>query len=95
MPYIKKDNRGSYDILIKALADSVQRNDEDNHSYVGDLNYIISCLITKSMPGLRYKHINDIIGVLECVKQELYRRLAAPYEDKAIEKNGDIDVYMQ
>ena len=31
--------------------------------------------------------------MLECVKQEFYRRLASPYEDECISKNGDIDVY--
>jgi hypothetical protein len=40
--------------------------------------------------GLSYKSINDVIGVLECVKQEFYRRIAVPYEDKKIEQNGDI-----
>jgi len=29
-------------------------------------------------------------GVLENVKQEMYRRLAAPYEDKKAEENGDV-----
>lgn len=31
-----------------------------------------------------------ILGVLECVKLELYRRVAAPYEDRKIEENGDV-----
>ena len=26
--------------------------------------------------------VNDFIGVLECIKLELYRRVATPYEDK-------------
>jgi hypothetical protein len=34
---------------------------------------------------MRYHHINTAIGALECAKLELYRRVAAPYEDKAIE----------
>lgn len=37
-----------------------------------------------------YKDYNEVIGVLECVKQELYRRLIAPYEDKKKDENGDV-----
>ena len=32
----------------------------------------------------------NLVGVLECAKLELYRRLAAPYEDLKIEDNGDV-----
>jgi hypothetical protein len=31
----------------------------------------------------------DVVGALECAKLELYRRLAAPYEDQKIKLNGD------
>lgn len=59
---------------------------------VGELNYLISltCKTYMINEGLSYKSINDVIGVLECVKQEFYRRIAVPYEDKKIEQNGDI-----
>jgi hypothetical protein len=33
--------------------------------------------------------INSMIGALECCKLELYRRLAAPYEDQVLDANGD------
>jgi hypothetical protein len=39
---------------------------------------------------MNYKNINAAIGVLECCKQELYRKTAAPYEDKKISINGDL-----
>ena len=39
---------------------------------------------------LKYSEINSVIGVLECAKMELYRRIAAPYEDKKCEENGDV-----
>jgi len=32
----------------------------------------------------------DAIGALECAKLELYRRVAAPYEDTKIAENGDV-----
>lgn len=60
---------------------------------VGELNYLITRQVRdflhKSGP-LRYTHLNEVIGVLECVKQEVYRRLAAPYEDAMIDVNGDV-----
>ena len=40
--------------------------------------------------GGNYAACNTVIGALECAKLELYRRIIGPYEDKAIEKNGDI-----
>jgi len=39
---------------------------------------------------LRYQNINDLLGALEGAKLELYRRVAAPYEDEKVESNGDV-----
>jgi len=39
---------------------------------------------------MNYKNINAAIGVLECCKQELYRKTAAPYEDIKINNNGGL-----
>jgi len=60
---------------------------------IGELNYLISRALNEYIlmhGGLRYNTINDCIGVLECAKLELYRRVAAPYEDKKIEENSDV-----
>jgi len=58
----------------------------------GELNYMISSLIDEYLHeyGKNYTNINEVIGVLECAKLELYRRVAAPYEDEKIEQNGDV-----
>jgi hypothetical protein len=57
----------------------------------GELNYAITKACNDYLvPPLTYAGINTVVGVLECVKQELYRRLAAPYEDEACRKNGDV-----
>ena len=58
----------------------------------GELNYKITeilhyYLLTK---GESYSTYNDIMGALEGAKLEIYRRRVAPYEDKAIAKNGDL-----
>ena len=57
----------------------------------GELNYVITKAIKTFLGGsLSYGDINDVIGVLECAKLELYRRIAAPYEDKKCAENGDV-----
>ena len=38
----------------------------------------------------RYTDLNEVIGVLECVKQEFYRRVVVPYEDRKMAENGDV-----
>lgn len=61
----------------------------------GELNFLLTtnCLEyirTRNPSGVNYAAINDAIGALECAKLELYRRLAAKYEDQKIKENGDV-----
>ena len=59
----------------------------------GELNYLISRIVDQyivSKGGLRYANINEVIGVFECSKLELYRRVAAPYEDEKRDEAGDV-----
>ena len=63
----------------------------------GELNYAVTRFVDDYLERmaerdgrLRYAHLNEAIGVLECAKLELYRRLAAPYEDGKIDENGDV-----
>ena len=85
MPYIIQELRDKY---LNILED-IQNKGIEN---VGTLNYLVTmiCGIYLTEQGERYKTYNDIVGTLECAKLELYRRLIAPYEDKAIERNGDL-----
>jgi hypothetical protein len=39
---------------------------------------------------LSYTEMQHVIGTLECVKMEMYRRMLSPYEDAKIAENGDI-----
>ena len=41
-----------------------------------------------------YSKLAVITGVLENIKQEFYRRVGEPYEDKKIRENGDIREYV-
>ena len=60
----------------------------------GELNYLITILCQDYM-GVKaaipnYAIFNEVIGVLECAKQEFYRRMVVPYEEGKIEQNGDV-----
>jgi hypothetical protein len=94
MPYIKPELRIELDYLISRLIEEVSYS---HHNRDGVLNYIISSVCAEGIKGIeeqyQYKTLNSLIGVFECAKLECYRRLVAPYEDKAIEKNGDIASY--
>ncbi|MGH9904381.1 MAG: DUF6899 family protein [Pyrinomonadaceae bacterium] len=59
----------------------------------GELNYAITRLVDDYLiqkGGIRYAHLNEVIGALECSKLELYRRVAAPYEDQKLSETGDV-----
>lgn len=58
---------------------------------VGQLNYAITKLVIEWLgPCPDYFKFNAAVGVLECAKQELYRRRVAPYEDVQLDNNGDV-----
>jgi len=77
------------------------RNEIDNKSMypesAGDLNYKIHTVIGDYVRdnGESYATYNEIIGALECIKMELYRRGVSEYEDKKILENGDIGFYQR
>jgi hypothetical protein len=59
----------------------------------GELNYAITRLVDAYLQArgeIRYVHLNEVVGALECAKLELYRRVAAPYEDRKRDETGDV-----
>lgn len=59
----------------------------------GELNFQLTCLVDGYLAGnLDYQAVNDAVGALEGAKLEVYRRIAAPYEDHKIDLNGDVYV---
>jgi hypothetical protein len=84
VPYITEDARSRID------AGEAPRSE-------GELNYALTRLVDAYVAEraaaegrLRYSHLNEAIGVLECAKLELYRRVAAPYEDRKRGESGDV-----
>lgn len=58
----------------------------------GDLQYMLAVAINTYMEtkGLRYQNCQDILGALEGAKQEFYRVVVGPYEEKKIQENGGV-----
>lgn len=88
MPYIKKVDREEFDKLIDSLITELM-SEHNIHQLAGNLNYIITRLLIGTEPD-HYHDFNELVGVLECAKLELYRRRIAPYENKKIKENGDV-----
>ena len=94
MPYIKNCRREKIDkklnLLIKELK---QLRDSSTQGWqIGDISYIIVRLAHEWLKyrGLKYKFFNEVIGVLECTKLELYRATVAPYEEAKRKRVGSV-----
>lgn len=84
IPYIKQEDRARIDPILNPLLNISLSG--------GELNYVITRLCNAYLKNhtKNYSTMNNIIGVLECAKQEYYRKICSSYEDgKAIE-NGDV-----
>lgn len=84
MPYIPQEDRAR--IAAESLSGILEPQTP------GELNYLVTVLCTNYLDvfGRSYTNFNAVVGALECVKLELYRRRIAPYEDNKIEENGDV-----
>ena len=83
MPYIKKELRGHYDIIIDNLPKIENK---------GDLEYCIFKLIKKYMSTREYRYSNLHEAVYAAIHagEEFKRRYLDLREDKAVIENGDI-----
>lgn len=100
MPYIPPAHRPPLDRHIDELAAALVR---ESHQLPGEaavaglLNYALTRLILKVVQlrfgRWRYWLFALVTGVLHNVADELYRRLAAPYEDRQRQRQGDVDLY--
>jgi len=102
MPYIAQERRVILQLILEHFfidtpGMSILRPDIRN---VGELNYVITRVILgylkshaphpQAACAFNYAGLNEIVGVLECVKQEFLRRVVAPYENGKIAENGDV-----
>lgn len=81
MPYIPKTERIELDDIIRRFP----------MLSAGQKNYVITRFLLKQLPtDAGYKDYNEAMGILECVKQELYRKRIAMYENDKCESNGEV-----
>jgi hypothetical protein len=84
MPYIPPHKREALDPTEPGNLPSART--------AGELNFQVTRLVDRfvKQQGGDYSAINEAIGALECAKLELYRRVAAPYENTKMQENGDV-----
>lgn len=86
MPYIIQEHRALLDPQLFDISQNIVSQ--------GELNYCITVLLHRyvKQKGITYSVLNDCLGVLDAAGKEFYRTIVAPYENKKIEENGDINV---
>jgi len=89
MPYIKKQDRAKWTKIIAEIVGMLKQLPQD--SVDGDLNYLFTSIILNSYEQ-KYFNYNRAMGMLECCKQELYRKVIGPYENEKIAENGDVEI---
>jgi len=89
MPYIKPERRK---LIFWANDINLPVVDVNSIESVGELNFAITklCIDFLEKDGRAYRSFNEIVGVLECVKLEFYRKAVAPYEEEKEMENGSI-----
>lgn len=72
--------------------EQARENARNHPTTAGELNYAVTSLVWDYIKGegISYAIFNEVIGVLECAKLELYRRQVAVYEDRKRIENGDV-----
>lgn len=84
MPYIPIEDRVRLDWMIDNLAAELIAQ-----GITGRINYVLFRLAKKLCK--RYKDYAAFEGDCQQSLKEIYRRLVAPYEDKKIIENGDVE----
>jgi hypothetical protein len=88
VPYIRTERRGPLDSFIERLSNQI--------GSPGELNYALTRLVVlyldrgHTFHPTSYGDFATVTGVIENVKQELYRRLIAVYEDAKLAQHGDV-----
>lgn len=85
MPYIRDAGRAYFDKFLDILHRSAI-------SDPGELNFLLTQVIQQyhMNHSKNYQTVNDILGALEGAKQEYYRRVVIPYENRKISENSDV-----
>lgn len=88
-PSIKKRLDPSLDALIVEIK-AIAGEQSGEAAFAGMLNYACTKLAARVMPERRYWAIATVIGVLNNVADEFYRRVGVPYEEERRAQHGDV-----
>lgn len=95
MPYIKKESRPMIDdyldLLIARLDKKIASGELSQKDLAGCLTYITFKLIRHFYAEGKWYDKMDAEKVCASAIDEFKRRFLHPYEDKAIERNGDVE----
>jgi hypothetical protein len=102
IPYIAKQHRQALDPLIDELAGRLSGEAQAlgyDGAFAGLLNYACTRLALKvvrlQFGAMRYWPIALLTGTFHNIADEFYRRIALPYENRQMEKSGDVDLYRE
>ena len=89
MPYIPQKRRTELDDYVSLLISALE--DPSDSFTAGELNYVITKIML-AVWNVRPSYTNaaHIVGILETLKLEYYRRAVVPYEEEKREENGDV-----
>ena len=89
MPYIKQEDRQYMDKMLDPMLTFI--NCANGPLTPGEMNYFISSVVWALFDRKpSYTTANELVGVLECAKQEFIRRKLGPYEDVKLKESGDL-----
>lgn len=86
MPYIPQCQRPELERKALGLGKCCKTGGELNFA----ITKIIQGYITSQVSNPNYEMLSSMLGHLEAVKLEFYRRVIAPYEQKKKAANGDV-----
>ena len=91
MPYIKQYDRAKFKNFLDSFDALIITQCKGTLS-PGEMNFLFTSMILTYLKysGINYIQINQMMGILENVKQEFYRRVAVPYEENKIKESGDV-----
>ena len=102
MPYISQDHRQPLDPLIDKLALQIVQEAQAmgyDGAFAGLLNYTCTRLALKTVRHrfgtMRYWIIAILTGTFKNISDEFYRRIAVDYENRQMEKSGDVDMFRE
>lgn len=96
MPYVERRYRDELDPHIERLSDVItglSSLPKEQLVSAGLLNYAFTRILVRTLPQRSYWAMALGIGTLVCTIFEFYRRVVTPHEERAIERNGDVEEY--